>query len=214
MAHMKGVVVASLSAVLVVIALVCAQIATAQSQDFIFLDVEDQTDAEHTEDANRPDVGAPPPDASVDDGAFRIQIDRLGGEPARAPVIEPTPHNDRRSIEAAVIERAKHCVATRTADPGDADVGFIYLVRAGRPHATLTAVTGDTGMHVSRLDVDILRILGDSRTISVRGRSKLFRECLEVVPLDPRPVVSERVGFRLKAGARSLIARDVEWFDL
>lgn len=199
--------------VAIALLLACLGVASAQSTDIVIItDIPDRTPDADDDASVSPDAGSVV-DAGASDVGHRIQIDRLGYE-LPEPAIVAAPQNDRAAIAEQVIAHVKYCIGQRSVSPSDADVGFLYLVRANLPNATLTTVKNDEGIHLSKFHVDVLRSVGETRAIDVRDQQKIFRECIAVVPLAQRPVVTERLSFRVKAGALKLLVRDVEWRPL
>lgn len=208
--HTRGVrhlshIVAVTGIAITVVALVSIANAAAQSGDIIFIDAIDagpRVDAGASTDQGRDDAAEP-----------TIQI--VGISEALPEVEVPSePRNPRAELADAVVAHVKRCIATRTVDATSIDVGFLYLVRNGRPNATLTTVTNDEGLHVAREEVEILRSVGETRPIDIEDRRRIFLDCIRVVPLPKRPVVTEHLSFRIKKGALTLRAIDIEWKPL
>lgn len=198
------------------VVVLCVTVASAQSRDTVYLDV-DEADA--ASDAGGVERGAASSDAGSADaadqaGSTGIEVVRvMTHRPAVETPPEP-PQNDRRSIVAQLTDHVTRCIATRTPDPGAANARFLYLLRDGRPHATLTTVWNAEPMYLDAFHARLIHAIGETRPVDLRTEEALFRECVEVVTLAERPVRTERVSFRIKAGADRFRVLDVDWAEL
>ncbi len=192
--------------------LIGVTVVSAQSGDLILLDEIEVDPVVEVADVGS-DAGS---DAATDDAATvdsgpRIVIEGISDYEPPEIIPRPKPKNPRALYEQLVTRHATDCIVRHGVDELNVEVGLLYLVRAGRPQATLSAVTNDEGLYVPRFLVDVMRSVGETRPIDVDDRRRFFKECLQVVPLGSFPVVSERVGFRIKHTAMGLRALDVKW---